>query len=175
MLIPNQPIKSKTMKTILLTVTVLFVACISYSQNVTIPDVNFKNALISVGVDTNEDGEISYAEAAVIKKLDVHEMSISDMTGIEAFVNLDTLLCNNNLLNSLDVSGCTALSWLDCYWNQLTSLDVSGCSALTTLLCSNNQLTSLDVTGCTALTILGCYENQLTSLDVSGCSALTWL
>ena len=37
------------MKTIFLSVTVLFVACISYSQNVTIPDANFKNALISAG------------------------------------------------------------------------------------------------------------------------------
>jgi hypothetical protein len=78
------------MKRILLSVTVLFVVCFSYSQNVNIPDANFKNALISGGVDKNGDSEISYAEAEAIKKLDLNEKNISDMTGI--LFNRDFLL-----------------------------------------------------------------------------------
>ena len=88
----------------------LAMAFISYAQNVNIPDTNFKNALISAGVDTNEDGEISYAECEAIKKLDVSQKNISDMTGIEAFVNLDTLYCWENQLTSLDVSNNKDLS-----------------------------------------------------------------
>jgi hypothetical protein len=34
-----------------------------FSQNVNIPDANFLNHLIVGGVDSNEDGQISYAEA----------------------------------------------------------------------------------------------------------------
>ncbi len=75
----------------------------------------------------------------------------------------------------MDVSGCTALTWLSCSFNNLTSLNVNGCTALTSLNCYNNQLTALDVSGCTALTDLWCRDNQLTSLDLSKNIALTTL
>ena len=58
---------------------------------VNIPDNNFLNALIELGVDTNGDGKISPEEAEVITYLDVSGNSISDLTGIEKFINLDTL------------------------------------------------------------------------------------
>ena len=40
------------------------------------------------------------------------------------------------------MSGCTALQTLICYNNQLTSLNVNGCDALYYLHCENNRLTS---------------------------------
>jgi hypothetical protein len=162
------------MKRIFLSMTLLFVACISYSQNVNIPDANFKNALISAGVDTNEDGEISYAEAAVIKKLDVHEMNISDMTGIEEFIFLDTLYCYGNQITNLDVSNCLSLISLWCGNNQLASLDVSHNIALEDLRCHLNQLASLDVSGLISLKVLICFGNQLTSLNISNNTALEY-
>lgn len=73
---------------------------------VTIPDNNFLNALIELGVDTNGDGIISTAEAEAITFLNVSHKSISDITGIEAFVNLD---CSSNQLTTLDISNNTAL------------------------------------------------------------------
>ncbi|MBQ3849912.1 MAG: leucine-rich repeat domain-containing protein, partial [Clostridia bacterium] len=79
------------------------------------------------------------------------------------------------LCGTLDVSGCTALTYLDCRTNNLTSLDVSGCTALTYLECSNNNLTGLDVSNNTALTSLSCYDNNLTGLDVSNNTALEHL
>jgi Leucine-rich repeat (LRR) protein len=139
---------------------------------VQIPDYAFLNYLIEGGVDTNGDSKISYAEAEAITYLDVSNKKISDMTGIEAFVNLVTLDCSWNELTSLDVSGCKVLTELTCYNNRLTSLDVSGCTALTSLSCGGNQLTSLDVSGCKVLTELTCYNNRLTSLDVSNNTAL---
>jgi len=66
-------------------------------------------------------------------------------------------------LNSLDVSKCPALTWLNCESNNLTSLDVSKNTALTYLICSSNNLTSLDVSKNTALTCLECSGNNLTS------------
>lgn len=84
-------------------------------------------------------------------------------------------LWNNNLTGSGDLSGCTAIEYLNCCDNQLTSLDISGCTALRTLVCINNQLTSLDVSGCTALRELLCDYNQLTSLNVSGCAEMQGL
>ena len=87
---------------------------------VNIPDDNFLNALIELGVDTNGDGIISPAEAEVVTNLNIGGDSIANMTGIEAFTNLDVsenkalkkLRCIENFLTSLDVSKNTALSIL---------------------------------------------------------------
>ena len=97
-------------------------------------------------IDTNNDGEISVAEAeSVTGGLNVDNKNIVDLTGIEAFVNLTHLGCDNNQLKSLDVSRNKALEYLWCSRNQLTSLDVSQNSVLIQLHCYDNQLTSLDV------------------------------
>ena len=155
---------------------------------VTIPDDNFLNALIVRGVDKNGDGIISTGEAAEITFLNIFGRNISDLKGIEAFVNLDSLncvynqltrmditknhkliflLCGENSLTSLDVSNNPALYTLACYGNSLTSIDVSNNPELISLFCNSNSLTSLDVSNNTALINLVCGDNQLTSLDLS--------
>ena len=141
---------------------------IGFGQNVNIPDANFKAALVgNIAINTNGDNEIQVSEASVFNgTINVYSLNIFSLSGIEAFVSLTVLFCQNNPLTSIDVSGCTALNSLSCQNSQLTSLDVSGCTALTDLLCAYNQLTSLDVSTCTVLTTLNCSSNLLTSLDV---------
>lgn len=134
---------------------------------VEILDINFLNALIERGVDSDGDGAISFSEAEAVDSLDVSSREISDMTGIEAFINLESLNCISNQLSSLNVSENLTLELLWCRDNQLTSLDVSNNSALDDLWCSYNQLTSLDVSSNLALEQLWCRDNQLASLDVS--------
>jgi hypothetical protein len=151
-------------------------------------------ALIQEGVDTNGDSRINPEEADIVTYLDVTGYGIKDMTGIETFLNLDTLYCGENNFTSLDVSsipnlryldcsghlditvtplqelnlsGCTELTWLDCSSSKLTSLDLSGCTALSYLDCSFNLLTSLDLTANTSLKYLSCAANQLSCLDIS--------
>ena len=141
---------------------------IGFGQNVNIPDANFKAALVgNIAINTNGDNEIQVSEASVFNgTINVYSLNIFSLSGIEAFVSLTVLFCQNNPFTNLDVSGCTALNSLSCQNSQLTSLDVSGCTALTDLLCAYNQLTSLDVSTCTALTYLVCSNNNLTSLNV---------
>ena len=74
-----------------LALIVLLTQCEIEPGHVNIPDDAFLTALIELGVDTNEDGTISPAEAEAITSLDVsgvafEEGSILDMTGIEAFI-----------------------------------------------------------------------------------------
>lgn len=72
---------------------------------VNIPDANFKAKLIQLGVDTNNDGEIQYSEAALkTGTLYVSGSNITDLTGLEAFVNITGLNCNGNNLTEVDVS-----------------------------------------------------------------------
>ena len=63
--------------------------------------------------------------------------NISDLTGIEAFVNLKSLNCFDNQLTSLDVSSNTALKRLICSRNQLK--ECSHNTALIRLDCINSQ------------------------------------
>jgi Leucine-rich repeat (LRR) protein len=148
---------------------------ISSAQNLVISDTAFLHALIDEGVDTNGDSLISPAEAEDVTHLDVSFEGISDMTGVEAFINLDTLLCGGNQLTNLDVSNNTLLIYLDCYKNQLTNLDVTKNIALIYLRSSSNQLVNLDITNNTNLEYLSCGLNSLTGLDVSNCTSLKTL
>ncbi|MEP3571826.1 MAG: T9SS type A sorting domain-containing protein [Flavobacteriaceae bacterium] len=142
-----------------------------------IPDANFKTALLNnTAINTNNDTEISYTEAAALTgTLNVSSLNIADLTGIEAFTNITGLVCSQNGLTSLDVSNNMALIDLDCFNNDLTSLDVSENTALLYLQFANNGLTSLDVANNTALKALNCSNNDLTSLDVSNNPDLTYL
>lgn len=121
---------------------------------------------------TNEDGTVSLTPenlAAIenVTSLDVSEKSLSDLSGIEYFVNLISLDCKKNNLTSLDVSNLTKLTALTCNDNQLASLDVSSLTKLSILYCQNNRLTTLDVSQNTALWNLNCSNNQLSELDVA--------
>ena len=151
----------------------LFIPILGFSQYTAIPDTSFEIALIQLGHDDIIDGQVLTSNISSLTSLDVQNIGISDLTGIEDFTALDTLLCNYNQLTSLDVSQNTALTHLHCWYNQLTSLDVSGCISLTYLNCMENwELTSLDISGCISLTELWCSYNELTSLDVSNNTAL---
>jgi PKD repeat protein len=137
--------------------------------NVSIPDANFKAALVANDfIDTNFDDEIQCAEAAAfVGQINVSGLGIADLTGIEAFTSLLDLRCQNNSLTSLNVSANTALTFLQCSYNDLTSLDVSSNTLLNYLQCDSNLLTSLDVTNNPSLIDLRCNLNQLTTLDLS--------
>jgi len=158
-----------------ITFLIYLISIVGYAQTTTIPDPNFEQALIDLGLDTAIDGQVLTANISEVTSLDVHSKNITDLTGIADFTALVYLNCFTNQLTSLDVSGNTALTYLFCSDNQLTSLDVSSNTALTYLSCSSNPLTSLDVSNNTVLTNLSCSSNQLTSLDIRNNTALTVL
>ena len=82
------------------------------------------------------------------------------------------LMCNSELLSSLDVSKSTALTVLYCRYNSLSSLDVSKNTTLIELYCNDNSLSNLDVSNNKSLEVLSCGFNPLNSLDVSNNTVL---
>lgn len=139
--------------------------------NIVFTNQSLKDYCVSI-YDINQDGEISYAEALLVRSIYCDGLGISSLSEIPFFTNLTSLNCGNNQLTSLDISKNTALTSLTCSNNQLSSLDLSKNTALTSLSCSNNQLTSLIVSANTELTSLYCNNNQLSALDVSLNTAL---
>ena len=150
---------------------------LTLAQQTYVPDDNFEAYLEAnnMGNGIANDDSVTTSNIVGITSLDVSSKAISDLTGIEDFTALTSLICWNNQLTSLDVTQNTALTSLDCQSNQLTNLDVSQNTVLTSLDCQSNQLTNLDLSQNTALTYLNCQSNQLTSIDVTHNTALTSL
>lgn len=144
------------------------------AQIVEIPDPNFKNALFSIGVDTNHDGNIQLSEAQTVTLMVIGNHNITSMEGINSFTNLQTLHCWYNNITSLTINGLNALQAIECSDNDLTSLNITNCNNLQTLNCYRNNLTTLDVTQNPNLQTLGCELNQLTSLNITGLAYLSW-
>ena len=182
---------------------VLAISFATQAQIVNIPDANFKAKLLSASannqvassetpvvnpililpdeltvssyntIDTNGDGEIQVSEAQAIKWLNVSNSNISNITGIEAFVNLQVLSCNLNQITSIDVSGLTNLQNFSCYSNQLTTLNILNLADLRFLECYSNQLITLDFSNNFNLKWINCSNNQLTNLNIQNLVLLT--
>ena len=107
-------------KITLLLFALFFVTAATFSQNVTIPDANFKAALLADNlINTTADGEITVAEAnAYTGTIEVSGKSITSLVGIEAFVNITVLNCSANSLTTLDVTPLTKLERLYCNENK---------------------------------------------------------
>ena len=147
--------------------------CSTSITYVTIPDANFKSYLVdNSAINTDYDQEISVTEAqAVTGALDVSSLAISDLTGIEAFINLTALDCSDNTIAALDVSTITGLTNLNCKENNIANLNVQGTS-LITLDAEDNSLTSLDISNLATLTTLNTRSNNISNLNLQGANAL---
>ncbi len=138
------------------------------------PDETFRN-YVKDNFDKDNDSTLSEAECAAVTKIEVDELGITDLTGIEFFTNLKWLSCDKNNLSSLDISQNTALTYLDCSENPLGNLDVSANTALQMLFCMKSELDALDVSANPNLKTLWCSINHLSVLDVSANPNLTIL
>lgn len=153
------------MKKILLPFLMLF--CLQFApakaQWVTIPDPNFVTFLQQNYSSCMNGNQMNTTCSQIVNstQLMLNSSNISDLTGIEYFVNLTYLSCAVNLLTSLP-SLPNSLVNLDCSINQLTSLPTLP-NSLTYLTCNNNQLTSLPSLP-SSLVVLKCNYNQFSSL-----------
>lgn len=102
--------------------------------------------------------------------------NVGDRLEISGFTALKYLNFTCNNVGTLVISNNPALTYIDCRDCGIGTLDISKNPSLEILACSYNDLTSLNVSENTALTYLDCGRNgNLTSLDVSKNTALTHL
>lgn len=154
----------------------------SNAQNINFTDALFKAKLLEsnasnfiardlngdyFAIDSNANGEINVTEALQLGYLNIDGNAITSLDGISNFTNLVSLECENNLLQSLDVSALINLTDLDCSNNLLNILNVSGLTELHNLSCQFNQLTNLNASGILNLINLDCSFNQLASVSLT--------
>lgn len=154
---------------------------IQAQQIVHIPDPAFKQALLDhlPIIDTNGDGEIQVSEAEAVIELIIGDpwgsYNIQDLTGIEAFVNITFLDCQNNQLSSLNLNHNLLLEDLIIDDNNLTTIDISENIKLKGISCHNNNLTTIDFSQNPQLEGVDINNNYLTTIDLTQNSQLILL
>lgn len=180
------------MKKNILSFVFLMVTTLSCAQIINFPDPNFKARLLAaapglqiasgtasipgnpfVKIDTNNDGEIEVSEALAITKLWLYNANITNVGGLENFLNLTEMNCYGNSFSTMDLSPLTQLTRISISGNHIASLNVTGLSGVEWLNCNNNDLTGLDLTGLTNMYQLQCQNNQLTFLNISNATNLS--
>lgn len=150
----------------------LFISISTFAQKTYVPDDNFEQALIDLGVDDVLDDSVLTGSIEGIEELNVSSLDISDLTGIEGFFSLILLDCYGNNLDSLALGSNTALQFLNFTWNNINDLDLSANVSMRELACSGNEMDELDLTNLIDLRELNGYGNNLTAVDFSNCPLL---
>ncbi|WOD43555.1 hypothetical protein [Hwangdonia lutea] len=130
---------SKTFNTIFLFALFLITACSNENEStnpinddyISIPDNHFETKLIEQGIDT--DGVVNQqmlkTDAEKVTRLDLNLSAnfgeISDLTGIEGFVNLTLLSAANQKIQTVDLSFNTKLDTIYMIGNYLKTIDLS--------------------------------------------------
>jgi len=173
----------------------LLFAGMANAQVVNIPDPAFKTRLLTsngidapnkiaqnfsdqwIAIDANSDGEIQLSEAQAIKLLTITEMTITDLTGLNSFSNLQKLNISNNQVSSLNMNTLTNLTTFSLFnMPALTSVNINSLTNLTTfILLGIPNINSLNITNLTNLNSLSVMYCGLTTLNVNGLSNLTEL
>lgn len=134
------------------------------AQNIAIPDVNFKNRLLENDlINLDGDSEIQLEEALSVQYLDLSNANIQSLSGIEQFINLRELNCENNQISELPLTTLGYLKRLNCNNNQISSLDFDT-SLLQELRCANNQISFVNI-GLNTLELDVSY-NQIEQLNL---------
>ncbi|GAA4276686.1 leucine-rich repeat domain-containing protein [Aquimarina mytili] len=164
-----------------------------------VPDDNFEQALIDLGIDTSGlDNFVNTRDInlAALTTLNLENKNITDATGIEAFttvrnlnlgsnnlsaINLYTLIeltdleLQGNSIKALNLSKNTKLEVLNINGNRMESIDITANTNLIELRAPINNFETIDLSNNIRLEFINLNRNQLLSLDVSNNSVLTSL
>lgn len=130
---------------------------------ITLSDIDNEKlrSYLSDVADSDSDGLISDEEAGRVTSLGevddsgsvtdggVSGMGLDDVGFVSSFKNLETLVCEDNGLDQIDLSRNPAIKVLCCRGNNLTSLSVP--KTLNRLYAASNPITKIDLSGCDSL------------------------
>ena len=141
------------------------------SQPVPINSSNFPDntfmQFVAKHFDKDSDNSLSEQEAASVTSIDVRNLAISSLTGIEHFPSLLELDCSYNNLRELNVSANTSLRKLYCWSNDLTAIDVSHNTGLEELSFRFNRVETIGLSNNPGLKLLSCWNNSISTIDVT--------
>ena len=109
---------------------------------------------------------ITKKDVSSIFKLELSTKKLNSLNGIEHFISLTELYCDNNSLTELDLSRNINLDIVKARNNKLTKINVSHCSKMTELYLTENQLATVEIGDLKSLLTLDLSRNPISSLDI---------
>lgn len=108
------------------------------------------------------------AMGRALQLLNVHNMGIQSLQGVEMFDSLVVLICSENPLDSVDLSHCPRLKQFSAIETPLKCIDLSHCPQLKLVEVSYTQLQQLDVSHNPLLEEIYCiFSPGITVIDIS--------
>lgn len=135
------------------------------------PDEQFRS-FVKTKYDKDNNGYLSLMEQASNNRMDLYNLGIYSLEGIEYFPDLDTLNCSNNFFKVLDISKNTNLTSLVCTNNLLESLDLSTNIKLSGLSVKNTPLRSITIPK--SITTLDLSQTEIAYIDLNSCTELRY-
>jgi len=126
-------------------------------------DPDFKYYVVDY-YDLNKDGEICWNEALQVTMVIYYDQPNVDLTGLETFHNLESLICYNDQLTSIpSLYYMSRLQDFRCNDNPLTNIpSLDNLTSLNTFHCFSTLITKLpDVSNLSNLQYFLCNANQL--------------
>ena len=120
--------------------------CQHFDTHTYVPDDNFEQALINLGYDSTLDDYVLTANINTVVNLDVSNLNISSLRGIEDFNALSVLNCSQNNIEQIDLKQNINLTSINCSNNRLNSLDIRNGN--------NTQITNFDALNNALLTCI---------------------
>jgi len=142
------------------------------AQTTYVPDDNFEQRLIDLGLDDVLDNYVLTANISSVSNLDIQYRSISDATGLEDFSSLSGFNCDNNQISSLSFHENVNLNFFICQYNPIAELDLTQHTALFEFSCTNTHITTIDLSQNTNLRYLYCSGTPVVELDLTNNSNL---
>jgi hypothetical protein len=149
-------------------------------------DDNFENYLENNGMGDGImlNNYVLTSNIQNVTNLDISGLGIMDFFGIENFISLQELRCQNNAgwgqfgpigTGSLYLPNASNLTYLDCSSNEMPSLHITNSPDLQFLYCQGNSLLNLSLANFSLLEKLNCASNNISSLNISNSVGLTEL
>lgn len=110
-----------------------------------IPDNNFEQGLIDLGLDDTLDNFVLTDNINTVISLDLSNLNIDNTTGIEAFISLENLDFSQNNISNINLTNNSNLTTINVSNNSITSLNFSGLNYLQSVTVNDNDLTFLNV------------------------------
>jgi Leucine-rich repeat (LRR) protein len=141
---------------------------------ISIPDPGFEQALIDGGFDTEgiRNSKMLRADAPAVRNLKAANYGISNLEGIQHFVNLENFTANKNQISQANFGQNTLLQSANLSENQFSNLNFSPNVRLKFLYVFKNNLNQLNITQNTELEVLVADNNRLAALDLSRATKL---
>ena len=169
---------------------------------VRIPDANFRAKLLALGYIESDASEVCKVldDGTTIPNMNISNSNITDLTGIEAFTNITSLvadgntgitrldLSHNSKITSLAVRRVTNLTYVNLGainisgWVEFTTLTSSELTVISTgnigtFECNGSSIRTVDFSQCTGFNtvILAGWQNLEGEIDLHNCTNLNKL